>query len=132
MVPLSSTLGERLSRSVIRADVLSEMSPVYSEPSAAHRTLLIDMRTRTSASSLVVAGSPGMTSSRADPTASAGRPFASGVAIVSALDGRDGGEQDPNASGAPCVLFGAVHELKAGTSDARNGVAPFGRAYPTA
>ena len=62
-----------------------------------------------------------------DPTAFAGAPFASGEPTVSALDDWTGGLHDGNASGGPCVRFGAVHALYAGTIDATIGDAAFGR-----
>jgi hypothetical protein len=54
-------------------------------------------------------------------------PFASGEPTVSDVELWTGGLHDGNASGVPCVRFGVAHALYAGTTDARNGVAPFGR-----
>src|SRR5215207_11737451 len=61
------------------------------------------------------------------PTKPAAAPFASGVPTVTKLDDCTGGLHDGNASGGPCVRFGAVQVLYAGTKATRSGVAPFGR-----
>jgi hypothetical protein len=60
----------------------------------------------------------------------AGAPFTVGSPTVIDWDAWTGGLQDGNASGGPCVRFGAVHALNAGTSVTRNGLAPFGRTWP--
>jgi hypothetical protein len=39
----------------------------------------------------------------------------------------DGGLHESFVNGAPWVRFGAVHCLYDGSSEARNGLAPFGR-----
>src|SRR5690349_16204583 len=67
------------------------------------------------------------TFSVADPTMCAAAPLASGVPTVRKFEACVGGLQDGKASGEPWVLFGAVHCLKAGTSETRSGLAPFGR-----
>src|SRR3954470_6876126 len=72
-------------------------------------------------------GTPACTSRRTEATEFAGAPLASGEPTVRYVDVCTGGLQDGNASGAPCVLFGVVQALKAGTIETRNGVAPFGR-----
>src|SRR4029079_19170251 len=72
-------------------------------------------------------GTPAWTSRRTDATEFAGAPLASGEPTVRKFEVWTGGLQDGNASGAPCVLFGAVHCLKAGTVETRSGVAPLGR-----
>ena len=56
----------------------------------------------------------------ADQSASA--PFASDVPTVMEFDDCTGGLHDGNASGGPCVRFGAVHSLYAGTSDVTSGL----------
>ena len=56
--------------------------------------------------------------------------FASGLPIVRKLDDCTGGLHDPELSGAPCVRFGLVHWLYAGTRATRIGDAPFGRTKP--
>ena len=71
-----------------------------------------------------------MTSNRTLPMELAGWPFASLVPTVNDPDDCACGLHDGKASGGPCVRLGAVHELYAGTSDARIGVAPLGRGYP--
>ena len=70
---------------------------------------------------------PGITLYLANPTEFAATPLASGVPTVSVLDDCTGGLHDGNASGAPCVRFGDVHALYAGTSETCSGVAPLGR-----
>src|SRR3954447_7156503 len=72
--------------------------------------------------------SVGATSSRTEPIDfdSAGLP--SPTPRVRLEEPGTGGAQDGNASGAPCVRLAAVQALKAGTSEARKGVAPLGRA----
>jgi hypothetical protein len=72
-------------------------------------------------------GVPTRTARRMEPTAFAAAPFASGEPTVMAVDDWTGGLHDGNASGGPCVRFGAAHALYAGTSDATIGVAPLGR-----
>src|SRR5687768_16091213 len=72
-------------------------------------------------------GVPTLTSSFANPTEFAPAPLASGVPTVTDPEAWTGGLHDGNASGGPCVRFGAVHALYAGTSDATIGVAPLGR-----
>jgi hypothetical protein len=74
-------------------------------------------------------GTPTRTAMRSDPTEFAGAPFASGDPTVMEFDDWTGGLHDGNASGGPCVRFGAAHALYAGTSDATIGVAPFGRGW---
>src|SRR5690242_2066208 len=59
----------------------------------------------------------------------AGLAFESPVPTVSCAEASCGGAQDGNASGAPCVRFGAAHATLAVTSANRVGVAPLGRAY---
>ena len=61
------------------------------------------------------------------PTEFAPAPFASGDPMVRFVDVWTGGLHDGNASGGPCVRFGAAHALYAGTIDARSGLAPTGR-----
>src|SRR4051794_35579725 len=72
-------------------------------------------------------GTPAITSSFTKPTEFAGAPLASGEPTVMLVDDWTGGLHDGNARGGPCVRFGAAQALYAGTSDARSGVAPFGR-----
>src|SRR6266568_7712664 len=72
-------------------------------------------------------GEVALTLSRIDPTEFAPAPLASGAPIVRKFDDCTGGLQDGNASGAPCVRFGVPHALNDGTSEARRGLAPFGR-----
>src|SRR5262245_7169590 len=72
-------------------------------------------------------GAPTITSSLMKPTEFAAAPLASGVPTVMFVDGCTGGLHDGNASGGPCVRFGAVQATYAGTIDTRNGVAPLGR-----
>jgi hypothetical protein len=62
-----------------------------------------------------------------DPTEFAPAPFASGEPTVSDVEVWVGGLHDGNASGGPCVRFGAVHAVYAGTIDAEIGLADFGR-----
>src|SRR5215208_4046383 len=83
-----------------------------------------------SASSPTVDGSPANTSTRIEPTEFATRPLSSGVPIVREPDAWTGGVQAGKASGGPWMRFGVVHELKAGTSAKRSGVAPLGRGKP--
>ena len=83
--------------------------------------------TLTSASSVVVDGLPASTLSTKAPVEFAAAPFASGVPTVRKSEVGTGGPQEPNESGAPCVLFGAAQGLKAGTSEARKGEAPLAR-----
>jgi hypothetical protein len=64
---------------------------------------------------------------RIDAIAFAAAPFASGEPTVMAVDDCTGGLHDGNASGGPCVRFGAAQALYAGTMDAAIGVAPLGR-----
>src|SRR5690242_6143978 len=54
-------------------------------------------------------------------------PLVSGVPTVNHCDVCCGGVHDGNASGVPCVRFGTVHCLYAGTTEAVIGVAPWGR-----
>jgi hypothetical protein len=68
-----------------------------------------------------------LTSIFTKPVLFAAAPLASGVPTVMDWDVWTGGLHDGNASGGPCVRLGVVHALYAGTSDTRNGVAPFGR-----
>ena len=72
-------------------------------------------------------GTPTLTPSLMKPTEFAPAPFASGEPMVSDVDDWTGGLHDGNASGGPCVRFGAAHALYAGTIDARSGLAPTGR-----
>src|SRR6185503_21358667 len=88
---------------------------------AVHRTSVIDDVMSTSS------GEVGLTFSRMNPVEFAPAPLASGEPIVRKFDVCTGGLQDGNASGAPCVRLGTVHALNDGTSEARSGVAPFGR-----
>ena len=62
-----------------------------------------------------------------EPLELAAAPFASGVPTVSHADSGTGPLQDGNASGGPCVRFGALHGLNATVRGTRIGVAPFGR-----
>jgi hypothetical protein len=71
-------------------------------------------------------GDDALTVRRMNPLEFAPAPLASGEPIVKEFDVWTGGLQDGNAKGAPCVLFGAVHCLKAGTVEARSGDAPLG------
>jgi hypothetical protein len=57
----------------------------------------------------------------------AAAPFASGVPTVRLCDNCVAGLHDGNARGGPCVRFGAVQAVLAGTSDTRTGLAAFGR-----
>jgi hypothetical protein len=57
-----------------------------------------------------------------------GCPFESAVPTVSEVLAFCGGLHDGKASAGPCVRFGALHWLYAGTSGAWIGVAPLGRA----
>ena len=70
-------------------------------------------------------GGPGDTNDNAEldetDSSSPPAPFASGEPMVSDVDDWTGGLHDGNASGGPCVRFGAAHALYAGTSDARSG-----------
>jgi hypothetical protein len=68
-----------------------------------------------------------LTLSSRNPVDFAAAPFASGVPIVRKLDACAGGAHDGDARGAPCVLFGELHCLNAGTSGTRRGDAPWGR-----
>src|SRR5687767_14027890 len=70
---------------------------------------------------------PTSTSSFTKPVMFAAAPLASGVPTVTEPDDWTGGLHDGNASGGPCVRFGVVHALYAGTRDTRSGVAPLGR-----
>src|SRR5687767_7024021 len=72
-------------------------------------------------------GVPATTVILMNPTEFAAAPLASGEPMVSDVEVWTGGLHDGNASGVPCVRFGVVHWLYAGTSDARSGLAPFGR-----
>src|SRR5688572_12826650 len=82
---------------------------------------MLDVRT------MLVSGFAGATSILKYPTELATAPLASGVPTVRKLEACTGGLHDGKASGGPCVRLGAVHELYAGTSDTRRGVAPLGR-----
>jgi hypothetical protein len=59
----------------------------------------------------------------------AAAPFAVGSPTVIDVDDWTGGLHDGNPRGGPCVRFAdaAAHWLNAGTIDARNGLALFGR-----
>src|SRR4051794_10433758 len=72
--------------------------------------------------------SVGVTSRRTEPIDfdSAGLP--SPTPRVRLEEPGTGGAHDGNARGAPCVRLGAMQAWNAGTSEARKGVAPFGRA----
>jgi hypothetical protein len=72
-------------------------------------------------------GTPAITLILMNPTEFAAAPFASGEPTVNDVELWTGGLHDGNASGVPCVRFGDAHALYAGTTDARSGVAPFGR-----
>ena len=81
----------------------------------------------TSASSAGVAGLPTTTALRRLPWKATWWPLVSGVGTVTCGEFLMGGLHEPNASGGPCVRFAEVHGRNAGTSEKREGVAPFGR-----
>ena len=56
-------------------------------------------------------GTPTITSIRIEPTEFAAAALASGVPTVTEPELGTAGLQDGNASGGPCVRFGAVHGL---------------------
>src|SRR3954468_12219515 len=96
------------------------------EVAAVQRTSVMFTAVKMSASS-GGPGEPATASKRTRPIQFALAPLTSGVPrVVNCVVGT-GGAHDGNASGAPCVRFGAVHCLKAGTSEVVIGVAPFGR-----
>ena len=66
---------------------------------------------------------------RANPAEFAAAPLTSGVPTVMCVDVCNGGLHEPKPSGGPCVRFGAVHPVYAGTSETLSGDADLGRTY---